>query len=74
GDALRAPSRGNGRRFPGKSIEKGENDTKGASGRLTNHIDAKHWQNHPPRGFWILPNLGKIQANLPTIGKTEFRA
>jgi hypothetical protein len=30
---------------------------------------AKHWQVHPPRGFRVLPILGKITRNLPSLGK-----
>ena len=35
---------------------------------------AKHWQIHPPRDFQVLPTLGKIGGNLPSIGKTVFSA
>jgi hypothetical protein len=34
---------------------------------------AKHWQIHWPRTGWILPNLGKIQAFLPNIGKMRLQ-
>jgi transposase len=53
-----------------KIIEKEEKNTKGASGRLTKHIDAKHWQNAQSARPMDLPISGKKKPLLPSIGKS----